>query len=212
VADTGGGIDPANIDKIFEPYFTTKEAGKGTGLGLAVVDGIVRDHGGFITVDNHPGKGCAFNVFFPMIPSRTPPDAPPPKPVYPTGSERVLLVDDEPPILEMIRRMLEGLGYAVTSAEDGTDALALFCADPHRFDLIFTDMTMPRMTGERLAREVKAIRPDMPVIICTGFSENMNPDRSRELGLSGCLLKPILRSDLAAAVRSALDSGRVEGR
>ncbi len=210
VADTGGGIAPDILDNIFEPYFTTKDAGKGTGLGLAVVDGIIRDHGGFITVDNDPGRGCAFNVFFPLIPSKTMPDETLRSPTFPTGSERVLLVDDEPPILEMLRRMLEGLGYEVVPAEDGSDALALFTAGPDRFDLIFTDMTMPHMTGDRLAREVKAIRPDLPMIICTGYSEKMDADRARELGFSDCLLKPVLRSDLAIAVRNALDPETAE--
>ncbi len=211
VADAGSGIDPSILENIFEPYFTTKEEGKGTGLGLSVVDGIVREHGGFITLDNHPGQGCAFHVFFPLISGESKPSEPLDVRDCPTGSERVLLVEDERPLLEMIQRMLEGLGYGVTSAEDGDAALAIFQSQPDGFDLVLTDMTMPRMTGDRLALEIQSVRPDVPILICTGYSDKIDKKRSRELGLSGFLLKPIFRNDLAVAVRNALDS-RLTGK
>ena len=207
VADAGGGIDPAILENIFEPYFTTKEEGRGTGLGLSVVDGIVRDHGGFVTVDNHPGRGCAFHVFFPRLSTVTEATEPRKTAECPTGSERVLLVEDERPLLEMFQRILEDLGYSVSTAEDGDHALDLFASRPDRFDLVLTDMTMPRMTGDRLALEIKTIRPGTPVLICTGYSDKIDKNRAAELGLSGFLLKPVMKSELAEAVRNALDSG-----
>jgi signal transduction histidine kinase len=206
IGDTGGGIDPVILQNIFEPYFTTKEAEKGTGLGLAVVDGIVRYHGGFITVDNHPGEGCAFHVFFPLVTARSPSAETKTNTRHspPTGTERLMLVDDEPPVLEMLRQMLEGLGYTVVVRDNSPDALALFASQPGAFDLVLTDMTMPTMTGDRLAREIKAIRPDIPVILCTGYSDKIDDRKVDQSAFSAFLMKPMSRGELAAAVRKAL--------
>lgn len=205
VADTGCGIDPADLRKIFEPYFTTKTQDKGTGLGLAVVYGIVKEHEGDIRVSSAPGKGTTFHVYLPVLDQaaeKTPAAA---SPRLPAGSEHILLVDDEAPVMRIERRMLESLGYRVSTCTDSREALAAFRAHPDGFDLVLTDMTMPRMTGDRLARELMAIRPNLPVVMCTGFSERITPAKVEELGIKGFLLKPVIKSQLAATVRKALD-------
>ncbi len=206
VKDTGGGIAPDILDNIFDPYFTTKEQGRGTGLGLSVVYGIVREHGGFIEALGEPGKGATFNVYLPLMEktgdtaSLEQPEAAPP-----TGNERILLVDDEEPVARLHRRILERLGYRVTSRLNGMEALETFKANPDAFDLVITDMTMPLLTGDRLAREIMGIKPDMPVVMCSGFNERSNPEKAVELGIKGFLAKPVLKSDLANMVRKVLD-------
>ncbi len=210
VSDTGTGINPALIDKIFDPYFTTKEMGKGTGLGLSVVHGIVKEHGGDIRVHSEIGKGTTFNVYLPLLEdsknSKT--DAVARK--YPTGNESILLVDDEAPIIRLEQMMLERLGYTVTTRMSSPDALDAFRANPSRFDLVISDRGMPNMTGEQLARELISIRPNIPVILCTGFSDENDEKRARELGVKGFLKKPVATGDLATMVRKVLDE--VEGR
>ena len=205
VSDTGAGIDSAVTNKIFEPYFTTKAQGKGTGLGLSVVHGIVKAYGGDIKVYSEPGKGATFNVYIPLK-EKTREDRPSETVnTDPVGSERILLVDDEAPVGKMQKMMLERLGYQVTCRSSSTDALEAFRSKPDAFDLVITDMTMPNMTGDQLARKILLIRPDIPVVISTGFSDRINKEKSDALGIKGLLKKPILKSDMAKTVRKVLD-------
>ncbi len=206
VADTGTGIEQGNMERIFDPYFTTKEKGKGTGLGLAVISGIVKSHGGKITVESEVGKGTEFRVYFPTIkPQETAQentiDAPAQK-----GTERILWVDDEDMIVEMGREMLERLGYHVTAQNGSVDALETFRAQPDKFDLVITDLTMPNLTGDKLAVELMKIRSDIPVILCTGFSEKMSREKAESLGIKKFLLKPVIRKDITKMIRDVLDN------
>lgn len=205
VKDTGTGMNPATLERIFEPYYTTKDKDKGTGLGLSVVHGIVKEHNGFILVESEVGKGSEFKVFLPMLKIKKNKAADMEDIEPPRGSESVLVVDDDEYIADMARQMLVRLGYKATMRYSSLDALELFRNKPHEFDIVVTDMAMPNMTGDRLARELKKIRPDIPVVICTGYSEKIDSDKANELGFSGFLMKPILLKDLAIAVRKALD-------
>jgi PAS domain S-box-containing protein len=204
VADTGHGIDAAVIQRIFEPYFTTKEKGKGTGLGLAVVHGILKAHNGAITVASEPGRGTTFEVFLPRAEGyEKAPDtgtAPP----LPTGTERILLVDDEEALLETERKILGLLGYHVEAASGPLEAIAAFEAAPHDFDLVLTDMTMPQMTGMKMACRMMGLRPGIPVIICTGFSDRIDQQQAQAAGIKALLTKPLLARELAEAIRGAL--------
>ncbi len=204
VADTGHGIEPDLIDKIFDPYFTTKVKGEGTGMGLAVVQAVVQSCRGGVAVASTPGKGAVFKVYLPIVPRRAEgrvQEEPPAK----GGNERILLVDDEPALVEMAGQMLERLGYRVTAATGSFQALELFREDPDGFDLVITDMTMPRMTGDVLAAELMALRPDIPVVICTGYSERISKESALAAGIKALIYKPITRKELAATVRSVLD-------
>ncbi len=206
VADTGPGMKQSIIDRIFDPYFTTKENGKGTGLGLAVVHGIVKSHGGHISVYSEPGKGTEFKVHLPVIKkqeetAKVETDAPIQK-----GDERILLVDDQDMIVQMEKQMLERLGYHVTTRISSVDALEAFRANPNKFDLVITDMTMPNMTGDKLSAEIMKIRSDIPVILCTGFSEMMSKEKAATLGIKGFLMKPIVIKDLSQIIRDVLDN------
>jgi PAS domain S-box-containing protein len=208
LADTGAGIEKDVVNKIFDPYFTTKDKTKGTGLGLSVVQGIVKSSGGDIYVYSEPGKGSEFQVYLPVLSStveKTTGDAAQP---IRGGTEKILLVDDEEPIAHTTALMLERSGYQVTFRTSSVDALEAFKAHPQRFDLVITDMTMPNMTGDRLAQAIIKIRPDMPIIISTGFSETLNPEKAASLGIKGFLMKPVARSELIAMVRKALDEAR----
>ena len=205
VGDTGTGMDDHTREKIFDPYFTTKPQGKGTGLGLSVVHGIVRNCGGTIRVKSSPGKGSVFDVYLPVFTSDFVPEDPAQTGHVPKGSERVLVVDDEPRILRLEKQILERLGYAVECSSCGTEALELFKANPHAFDILITDMTMPDMTGDVLTEQVMQIRPGFPVIICTGFSEKISPEKAGILGVRGLLLKPAGKSELGWQIRKALD-------
>ncbi|MFO7885579.1 MAG: response regulator, partial [Desulfobacteraceae bacterium] len=205
ISDTGTGIDPAVINKIFDPYFTTKEKGKGTGLGLATVYGIIKAHGGDIKVHSEVGRGSSFHVYLPLM-EKTQESEPEKEMIpHPTGTEHILLVDDEAPIVYLQKQMLERLGYRVTSFTSSVDALAAFRTDPSCFDLIITDMNMPNLNGMQLAEELAAIRSDIPVIICTGFSERINKEKSGAIGIKGFLMKPVDRSKMAEMVRKVLD-------
>ena len=185
VSDTGCGMDASTMERIFDPYFTTKEVGKGSGLGLAVVNGIVKRHEGAITVRSEPGKGTTFSVYIPRVDVQSETTMQVDDPL-PRGSERILLVDDEPAVMEMGTRLLEHLGYKVTSQTDSVSALEVFRSSPDEFDLIITDYTMPKLTGLDFAREVLRIRPDIPILLCTGFSEKITPDQ-RERAWHGTL-------------------------
>jgi two-component system cell cycle sensor histidine kinase/response regulator CckA len=204
VRDNGKGIAPDHIDKIFHPYFTTKEKGKGTGLGLAVVHGIVQSYGGFINVQSPPGRGATFNIYIPTIdPALAEEDFA--QAELPDGSERILLVDDEPLVMEVIAEMLARRGYQVKPVAGSLEALALFRRMPADFDLVLTDMTMPKMTGERLSNEIKSLRPDIPVILCSGYSEKLAGKNAADLGLEGLLMKPVEQEELIKTIRKVLD-------
>ncbi len=206
VSDTGTGIDPVVMNKIFDPYFTTKKKGKGTGLGLATVYGIVKAHGGDIKVHSEVGKGSCFHVCLPVLEKSA--DVVPEKQQQPlpTGTEHILLVDDEAPIVHMEQQMLERLGYRITCFSSSVDALAAFRTDPSCFDMIITDMNMPNLNGMLLAEQLTAIRSDIPVIICTGFSERINKENAAAKGVKGLLMKPLVMKDLAQKVREVLDT------
>lgn len=208
VADTGCGIDPRVKDKIFEPYYTTKAPGKGTGLGLSVVYGIIKELGGDIRVASEVGKGATFEVFFPLIQKTERTSLPETAENLAGGSESVLLVDDDDSVARLERQMLERLGYQVASRLSSLDALDAFKADPGKYDLVITDMNMPNMTGDQLASALIAVRPDIPVIICTGFSERIDKERAAAAGNAGFLMKPIVKSELAQMVRRMLDQAR----
>jgi two-component system cell cycle sensor histidine kinase/response regulator CckA len=205
VADTGTGIDSAIRDRIFEPFFTTKEVGEGTGLGLSVVYGIVTDHGGTITVSGEVGKGAVFDVYLPCVDlpaivTEIPSDRP-----LPGGRERILLVDDDHAICIMARLMLESLGYAITATSNSTEALVMFQDNPKGFDLVITDMAMPKKTGMELAYQILRIRPGMPIILCTGFSDHVNEERAKDAGISAFIMKPFSREAISRVVRDVLD-------
>jgi PAS domain S-box-containing protein len=205
VRDTGRGIDPAFIHRIFDPYFTTKEKTKGTGLGLAVVHGIVKSHKGAIQVSSRLGAGTTFDVYFPIADAAAGKTVLVQEAAAAGGCERILFVDDEPDIEELGRRLLGSLGYGVATCPDGGAALDLFGADPARFDLVITDMTMPGMTGDRLAVEMMRIRPGLPVILCTGFNELINMDRVKEIGIRALMMKPFLKNEVAKVIREVLE-------
>ncbi|MDY6822195.1 MAG: PAS domain S-box protein [Thermodesulfobacteriota bacterium] len=208
VSDNGSGIPKKYLEKIFDPYFTSKEKGEGTGLGLSVVHGIVKSHNGHITVYSEPGKGTAFHVYLPLVKKMASADMPDrPADPLPTGKEHVLLIDDEPQIVKVQQQNLERLGYTVTTITNSVEALAAFRATPDRFDLIITDMAMPNMTGDRLAMGVKAIRSHVPLILCTGFSEKINGN-SENLNIDGFLMKPFDKVKIAQTVRKVLDEAK----
>jgi PAS domain S-box-containing protein len=209
VGDTGHGMPSEVIERIFEPYFTTKEPGEGSGLGLAVVHGIVKSHDGATTVYSEPGKGTTFNIFLPLIKRAVPiVSVDTQSPV--TGTERILFVDDELTIVEIGKQMLERLGYRVETRTSSSEALDLFHAGPEKFDLVITDMTMPVMTGADLAKELMKIRENIPIIICTGFSELITEEQSKSMGIRALMTKPILRKRLAETVRDVLDESIME--
>jgi PAS domain S-box-containing protein len=205
VKDTGGGIPPEIIGKIFDPYFTTKAKGVGTGLGLAVVHGIVRKSGGAIQVETVPGQGSTFHILLPRVHQPTAQKVEEfEMPVG--GPERILFVDDEMMLAGIGQQMLRKLGYDVVARTSPIEALELFKAKPGHFDLVITDQTMPGMTGDALARELMRIRPGLPVIICTGYSQTIDERKAYEMGIRGFVMKPILIQGIAAAVRKALDA------
>jgi PAS domain S-box-containing protein len=203
VRDTGQGIDPKILDRIFDPYFTTKNIGEGSGMGLAVVHGIVKNHGGAITVYSDSEKGSTFRILFPRVES-DPLTETERSIEAPRGKDRILYVDDEPAMAEIGKQMLEYLGYRVESKNNPIEALELFKADPHGFDLVMTDMTMPQMTGKALAQAMMRIRPEIPVIINSGYSDQMDERKAREAGIAAYILKPLNMTQLAEIIRSVL--------
>ena len=205
VRDTGGGIQPDALQQIFNPYFTTKEKGEGTGLGLAVVQGIVKSLKGAVTVDSEVGKGSTFHVYLPTIKRELAEEEEIPSPL-PMGYERILLIDDEQPLVEIGKQMLERLGYKVHTRTSSIEALKLFRADPNRFDLVITDIVMPNMTGDKLANKMMGIRPDIPIVLCTGYSEKFTRRHASDRGIQSFLMKPLVMQDLASAVRQALSA------
>ena len=204
VKDTGHGIDPSIIGRIFDPFFTTKKPGEGTGLGLSVVYGIVRDHGGKIAAASIPGQGTTISVILPVIETGTPAKQAPPEPM-PTGHERILLVDDEADIVEVVKNMLASLGYRVTARQNSLEILELFRSQPYSFDVVITDMTMPHLRGDELARELLKIRPDIPIILCTGYSEIISEEKAQDIGIRQFIMKPLYMRDMARAIRKVLE-------
>ncbi|MBU1140450.1 MAG: PAS domain S-box protein, partial [Proteobacteria bacterium] len=205
ITDTGSGIPAEILSKIFDPYFTTKNPGEGTGLGLSTVHGIVKDHGGSIKAYSEPGNGTSFQVFLPIIIESEPEETDTSVEQLPHGIETILFVDDEKLLLEIGKKLLESLGYRVETRASSIDALEAFRVQPAKYDLIVSDITMPKMTGEYLAVEIKKIAPDVPIILCTGFSTRLNSEKLIKIGVAKVLMKPLTMSELAVNVRLALD-------
>jgi PAS domain S-box-containing protein len=204
VSDTGIGIAPDLWGRIFDPYFTTKEVGKGSGMGLSIIHGIVTECGGFVNYETDLGHGSVFRVYFPAV------DEAEAEPIQageiaPTGNERVMFVDDEPVLVEMGQTMLEQLGYSVSPQTSSATALDIFRQNPSNFDLVITDQTMPGLTGLEFAKELLKIRPDLPIIICTGYSATVDEDHAKAVGIKGFGMKPLGKSSLAVLIRQALD-------
>jgi len=204
ISDTGHGMDSETLERIFDPYFTTKAQDKGTGMGLAVVHGIIKGHGGAIQVQSKPGKGTRFDIFFPVMERQMESETAELK-ALPTGNEHILFIDDEETLIDLGKSMLKKLGYRVETRTRPDEALEIFGAAPHKFDLIISDMTMPGMTGDSLASELMKIRPDIPIIICTGYSEKIDEQRAKGLGIKGLMMKPFTIRSLSKTVRDALD-------
>jgi CheY-like chemotaxis protein len=206
IGDSGPGIAPEIQKKIFDPYFTTKEVGKGTGMGLAIVHGIVRSYNGFIACVSTLGEGTVFQVLLPIAEDHSgnfvasaPPD------ISQLGNERILLIDDEEILAEMGKTMLERLGYFVTVRRNSLEALDTFQSQPDQFDLVITDQTMPSMTGIDMARRMLQIRPGMPIILCTGYSSLISEDKAKSYGIKGFAMKPLSKKDIAQLIREVLD-------
>jgi signal transduction histidine kinase/ActR/RegA family two-component response regulator len=206
VKDNGHGMTPLVLERIFEPYYTTKEQGKGTGLGLSVIHGIIKNHGGDISVSSQPGAGSTFSVYLPVIDDIEVEIEPVKTASATNGNERILLIDDEEQIIDLERRILENLGYKVTPKTDSEEALEEFSARPDRFDLVITDMTMPKITGDRLARKLMEINPQIPVILCTGFNEAISEEKALAMGIDKFVMKPIVKDELAYTIRTVLDN------
>lgn len=204
IRDSGPGIGAEIIDRIFDPYFTTKEVGKGTGMGLAVVHGIVESHNGLVTVESDLEKGTTFNVFIPAIEEKLKIKQKQTE-KFLKGTGKILFVDDEEGITQMSKKILEKLGYQVEAKLNPTDALALFKSNPDFFDIVITDMTMPQMTGTQLSERLKEIRSDIPIIICTGHSSLIDEVKAKQLGIVGFLTKPVSMSQISKEIRRILD-------
>jgi signal transduction histidine kinase/CheY-like chemotaxis protein len=207
VSDTGPGISADIIDSIFEPYFSTKGVGEGTGMGLALVHGIVESYGGKITVDSKLGKGTVFSIYLPIA-KISEDHRPYEKEKPPSGTESILFVDDELPIANMGSQLLERLGYRVTVRTSSVEALELFRSKPDDFDLVITDMTMPNMSGDQLGVELMKMRSDIPVILCTGYSNKISEEIAKEIGIKAFAYKPIVKADLAETVRKVLNEAK----
>jgi len=203
VSDTGTGIDPEIIDQIFDPFFTTKGVGKGTGMGLAVVNGIVKDHGGSISVSSVLGKGTTFTIFLPKT-VKVLEDQQQVEDLQ-TGTENILIVDDEEFLVIMAKKMLQRLGYTVTAMTSSLETLDLFKKNPQRYDLIITDLTMPHLTGDRLAAEIIAVRPEIPVVLATGYADAVDSEKVKQSGIKAFIPKPFEMQDLAKTIRLILD-------
>jgi signal transduction histidine kinase/ActR/RegA family two-component response regulator len=208
ISDTGHGMDRAVVERIFDPYFTTKAPGEGTGLGLSVVHGIIRSHDGYITVYSEPGEGTTFYIYLPRIDV----DAKVPETIStepaPKGEEYILFVDDDEQIVNVVQQILERLGYRVAARTSSVEALEAFQAQPEKFDLVITDLTMPNMTGTELAKRLIDIRSDIPIILCTGFSEAISKKKAKAIGIREYVMKPITMHGLAMTIRKVLDKDK----
>jgi PAS domain S-box-containing protein len=206
VSDTGRGIGPDIINNIFNPYFTTKEVGKGTGMGLSIAHGIIKSYGGTITVESTPGRGSTFQVYFPVIQA----EVKQPEAIEQAlpGKERILFLDDEEALANIGKVMLERMGYTVTAHTHSFEALADFEHDPKKFDLVITDQTMPYMTGTDLAHRMLQIRPDLPIILCTGYSNLINEDSAKIMGIKAFALKPMTKNAIGRLTREVLEKAK----
>jgi len=204
VSDTGHGMEPKVLKRIFDPYFTTKKVGEGSGMGLSVVHGIVKTHGGHISVDSQSGIGTTIQIFFPCTKSKPEPEFEMPVEI-PRGHERILFVDDEQAMVNAIQSMIERLGYEVTARTSSIEAQEAFRANPDRFDLVITDFTMPNMTGMELAKKLLKLRSDVPIILCTGYSDQINEDKAKRNGIRAFVMKPVALSEIANSIRKVLD-------
>jgi PAS domain S-box-containing protein len=206
VRDTGHGMQPEVLERIFDPFFTTKKPGEGTGMGLAVVHGIVKRHDGAVGVESEPGKGTAFHIFLPRAEALERPAAAAEPVLLPTRG-RILFVDDEKPLVDIGREMLEGFGFEVVARTSSVEALEAFRHRARDFDLVLTDQSMPNMTGVELAREILRIRQEIPIVLCTGFSEGLSLERLRSMGIADCIMKPLLKRQLVECVGRLLRRG-----
>jgi signal transduction histidine kinase/DNA-binding NarL/FixJ family response regulator len=205
VCDSGPGITPEIKNKIFDPYFTTKKIGKGTGLGLSIIHGIIKSYGGFITLSSELGKGTVFHVFIPVVNEEDLPAKEAIKQI-PIGIEKILFIDDEEILADLGKNMLERLGYHVTVRKSSLEALETFQNQPDQFDVVITDQTMPGMTGVDLARRMLQIRPDIPIILCTGYSSIISEEKAKFLGIKEFALKPLTKKTIATLIRKVLDT------
>ncbi len=205
VKDTGDGMTEEVQKRVFEPFFTTKGAGLGTGMGLAVVYGIVKNHGGAVTLVSNPGEGAVFTIFLPFFDAVIE-EEPETISEVPHGSERILLVDDEPQVVATVSQTLRRLGYKVVGNTNSRKALNTFINHPERFDLVITDQAMPELTGVDLARNMLEVRKDLPIVLITGYSEAVSPEKAKSAGISGFVMKPLVKRELAETVRRTLDS------
>lgn len=208
VKDTGHGIDPSILENIFDPYFTTKETGKGTGMGLAIVHGIVQNHGGGLSVESAPGEGTLIKVFIPSV-KEVPAVKEESYKKMPAGNEQILFVDDEESIVDVTKKAFSKLGYTVKAFTKPTEALDEFTKNFDDYDVVITDMTMPQMSGDVLAKQILKIRPGIPIIICTGYSDTINIQNLKRVGVNSFLNKPIEINVLANAVREALNKKQI---
>lgn len=205
ISDTGYGMDSTILPRIFEPFFTTKEKGLGTGMGLANVHGIVKNHKGYIHVYSEVGKGSTFKVYLPTEKQTITSIDKFGLAEIPRGTERILVIDDERYIAHMIVQMLESLGYTVEAKTNSSEAFEAFLKDPFNYQLVITDQIMPQITGDALARKLLAVRSDLPIILCTGFSDLIEKEWLREIGIRDLVMKPILKSEIARVIRRSLD-------
>jgi len=204
VSDTGHGMDPETVERIFEPFFTTKGIGEGTGLGLSVVHGIVKSHSGEVTVESEPGKGTTFQVYLPQVEIEVEQETQL-EVIIPKGNEQIMFVDDEEMIAQVVKELLELLGYEVTIKTNATEALEEFRSRPDRYDLVITDQIMPTLTGTKLARELMSIRPEVPIIIITGYRDSVTVEECQELGIREIVQKPFNSDDFGRTIRKVLD-------
>jgi two-component system, cell cycle sensor histidine kinase and response regulator CckA len=205
VSDTGCGMGADTLERIFDPFFTTKEQGEGTGLGLSVAHGIIKSHGGYVTVESKPGKGTTFQVYLPRLNKKALSEDGV-VPVTTGGKERILIVDDEDILIELNQQRLSKLGYNVVATTSSADALDIFRKEPDTFDLVITDQTMPNLTGMDLATELLKIRASIPIILCTGHSETVSPEQVKQSGIRAFLMKPLGKQELAQVIRRLLDT------
>ncbi len=206
VCDNGCGIDDTNLNRIFEPYFTTKPSGKGTGMGLAVVHGIVESHEGRIEVESNKGQGTSIRIYFPVVVGLETPQEQQQVQSLVGGTESILVVDDEQMVAGYLKGFLEQLGYRITVCNDGNTALMTFEQNPQAFDLVITDQTMPGKTGFEIARTMLALRPELPIILCSGYSSALSPERVTKAGIREFMMKPVSLHDLAPVIRQVLDN------
>jgi len=211
ISDTGSGIPKNLTDKIFEPFFTTKPKGEGTGMGLALAYGIIKEMKGHISVYSEPDMGTVFQILLPQQTGTAGPEIALLPPIMEKGRGKLLLADDETGILDWMSQVLLELGYEVVSATNGLEALEIFNRDPASFDLVLTDLTMPKMTGIVLSKQIRAQRPDIPIVLCTGFSEGLTAETMEKHGISEILMKPIIASELARVIKIYLKQPSIKG-